>query len=89
MRIHGWVRIDRPIANGRNGLLITDTLGGNELAERVEATEGWQEFAIYRAATRPSKVQGKFELTGIGEVLLDEVTIRTIPLKPGPRQALR
>ena len=89
VRIHGWVRIDRPIANGRNGLLITDTLGGNELAERVEATEGWQEFAIYRAATRTSKVQVKFELTGIGEVLLDEVTIRTIPLKPGPRQALR
>ena len=89
VRIHGWVRIDRPIANGRSGLLITDTLGGSELAERVEATEGWQEFAIYRAATRASKVQVKFELTGIGEVLLDEITIRTIPLKPGPRQAQR
>ena len=89
VRIHGWVRIDRPIANGRSGLLITDTLGGPELAERIEATEGWQEFALYRAASRSSKVQVKFELTGVGEVLLDEITIRTIPLKPGPRQALR
>ena len=89
VRIHGWVRIDRPIANGRSGLLITDTLGGPELAERIEATEGWQEFALYRAVSRSSKVQVKFELTGVGEVLLDEITIRTIPLKPGPRQALR
>ena len=89
VRIHGWVRIDRPITHGRNGLLITDSLGGEDLAERIDGTEGWQEFALYRAATRNSKVSVKFELTGVGEVLLDEVTIRTIPLAPGPRQAQR
>lgn len=90
VRIHGWVKVDRPIQNSMDGLVIWDSLGGRELAERVLLTSGWQEFAFYRAASTNSELQVKFELTGIGEVLLDEVTIRAVELpNPAPREARR
>ncbi len=83
VRIHGWVKIDRAIQNSMDGLVIWDSMGGRDLAERIPVTSGWQEFAFYRAATTNTEVQVKFELTGIGEVFLDEVTIRAVEL-PAP-----
>lgn len=88
IRIHGWVKIDQAIQNSMDGLMIWDSLGGRDLAERIPVTPGWQEFAFYRAASTNTNVQVKFELTGIGEVLLDEVTIRAVELpEPMARQA--
>lgn len=88
VRIHGWVKIDQAIQNSMDGLMIWDSLGGKDLAERIQVTPGWQEFAFYRAASTNTNVQVKFELTGVGEVLLDEVTIRAVELPdPNVRQA--
>lgn len=88
IRIHGWVKIDQSIQNSMDGLMIWDSLGGRDLAERIQVTPGWQEFAFYRATSTNTNVQVKFELTGIGEVLLDEVTIRAVELPtPAARQA--
>lgn len=88
VRIHGWIKIERPIQNSMDGLMVWDSLGGLEMAERLPVTSGWQEFAFYRAASSNASLQVKFELTGIGEVMLDEVTIRAVDLPaPGARQA--
>jgi hypothetical protein len=88
VRIHGWANVPQVIQGSHDGLKITDTLGGAEMAERIPVTQGWQEFTLYRGVASTGTVQVTFSLNGIGEALLDEVTIRTIDLPPpGARQA--
>ena len=40
----------------------------------------WQEFTIYRAAERNGELSVTFAMTGIGEAMIDEVTICTMDL---------
>jgi hypothetical protein len=88
VRIHGWVNVPQVIQQSHHGLTITDSLGGPEMAERVPITSGWQEFTLYRGASENTTISVTFALTGIGEAMIDEVTIRTIDLPPiAPRQA--
>lgn len=88
VRIHGWVNVPRVIKGSHDGLMIVDSLGGRQLCERIPVTKGWQEFTLYRAATSSGEMNVKIVLTGIGEAMVDELTIRTVDLKPNqPRQA--
>ena len=80
VRIHGWVHVPQVIRGTHDGLMITDTLGGPDMAERIPVTKGWQEFSLYRGASKDGTIQVKFSLNGMGEALLDEVTIRMIEL---------
>ncbi len=86
IRIHGWINVPEVITGSLDGLRITDSLGGPEMAERIPITNGWQEFTLYRGAPNHGQISVRFELTGFGTALLDEVTIRTIDL-PVARQA--
>ena len=61
---------------------IVESLGGEEMPERIPVTQGWQEFTLYRAALNSGEVTVKIALTGIGEAMVDELTIRTINLPP-------
>jgi len=88
VRIHGWVRIAEPIAGSGHGLVISDSLAGDDLALRINATGSWREFTLYRAAEQSGQVTITFALTGLGVVDLDQVTITTItpaPLAAQPR----
>ena len=78
VRIHGWVNVPGEIRDTLDGLLIIDSLGGLPLAERIEPTKGWQEFTLYRMATRGEELTVTFALTGLGEVWLDDVTVSPI-----------
>lgn len=90
VRIHGWVKIPQLIQGSMDGLKITDSLAGAAMAERIPVTNGWQEFTLYRSAGTRGVVSVKFELTGVGTAILDEVTIRSIDLPSmRPRQAKR
>lgn len=82
VEIRGFVRVPRPITGSVDGLLIVDSLGGDALAERVGQTRGWQQFTLYRAAPRGGPVTVTFALSGLGEALIDDVTIRPITLPP-------
>jgi len=82
VKIHGWVHVAQPITGSYDGLLIFDSLGGRALAERIRATRGWQEFSLYRGAIEDTELVITFALTGIGRVMLDEVTVRTADLIP-------
>ncbi len=82
LRIHGWVKVPEKIRGTRDGLLIFDSLSGVELAERVEVTEGWREFTLYRIATREDELTLTFALTGYGEAWVDEVSVTTLQLPP-------
>ncbi len=87
IRIHGWVNIPQVIQGNADGLKIIDSIGGDEMAERIPITQGWQEFTLYRGVESDRDVQVKFALTGIGEVFIDEVTIRAVDLPSRARQA--
>jgi hypothetical protein len=87
VRIHGWVNIPRVIQGNPDGLMIVDSLGGQYMAERIPVTDGWQEFTLYRGVESDRDLQVTFALTGVGEAMFDEVTIRTVDLPSSQRQA--
>lgn len=87
IRIHGWVNIPRTIAANQDGLTIMDSISGAPLMERIPVTQGWQEFTLYRSATANTDLKITFSLTGLGEAMLDEVTVRAIDLPPVQREA--
>ena len=90
LRIHGWVNVPQVIQGTHDGLMVTDSLGGTDMAERIPVTRGWQEFTLYRGAPSDGVLTVTFSLGGVGEALLDEVTIRAIDLPNAvPRQALK
>ena len=53
--IHGWVNIPAPITGSVDGLLVVDSLGGEDLALRIDKTSGWQEFTLFRVAATPGR----------------------------------
>ena len=75
VRWHGSIRIPRPIDRSPDGMKIYDSIGGEALALRWYETDGWQPFIAYRAATQDGQVVLTFELTGLGEVAIDDVEI--------------
>jgi hypothetical protein len=89
VRIHGWVNVPRVIGGNADGLMITDSLGGEAMAERIPITDGWQEFTLYRGVFSDTDLQLTFTLSGLGTALIDEVTIRTVDLPSSSRQAQR
>ena len=83
VRIRGWVRIPRPLSGSVDGLVIYDSAGGPAGALRFGETSGWQEFTLVRAATGGGPLSVTFEMTGIGEAWIDDVSIE--PLLPNTR----
>jgi len=81
VEISARVWVPRPIRGSVDGLLVFDSLGGPALAERVGVTRDWVRIALYRivspaAAGEPLVVT--FALTGLGEALIDEVSVRVL-----------
>ena len=87
LQIHGWVNIVKPIRGSTDGLLIYDSLGGPALGSRLRVTGGWQPFLLYRAADRDTQLTLTFALSGIGEALIDDVTIAPITVQYQPPSA--
>jgi hypothetical protein len=83
--IHGWVQVPVPITGSVDGLLIIDSLTGEQLGERIGDTRGREEFVLYRTVPRSGAMTLNFVLSGFGEAWLDDVTIRT--LEPGAVRA--
>jgi len=81
VRIRGWVRIPAPLTGSVDGLMIYDSEGGRSLASRFGVTDGWEEFTMYRAASSGGQIHLTFELTALGDVWIDDVTVE--PVEPG------
>lgn len=81
-RIHGWVNVSQTITGSREGLVIYDSVAGRDLGLRVSQTNGWEEFTLYRSTIEPTAMRLSFHLTGLGTVLLDEVTVTAMDLPP-------
>jgi len=81
VRIQGWAQVRGPITGSVDGLMIVDSIGGEPLADRIDATDGWKQFTLYRVAPQSGRVSVTFALTGLGEAWLDDVSIQV--LDPG------
>ncbi len=78
VRIHGWVNVPRAITGSLEGLRIVDSIGGPDFAERIHATRGWSEFSMYRCPSQDVNLRLTFEMTGLGEVFIDEVQVHAL-----------
>ena len=81
VRIHGWVNVPTAITGSVDGLMVVESLTGEEMALRIDKTAGWREFTMYRIVPQSGSIALTFVLTGLGEVRLDDVTIEV--MEPG------
>ena len=91
--VHGKIRIPNPIQSTVDGLMIFDSLGGEELTLRFIDTAGeWREFAFYRIVPEEGNYYVFFALNGFGEVHLDDIGVASVqfsepmPVRPSESQ---
>jgi len=83
--VNGWIRIPQPLGSTVDGLMIFDSLGGEEQALRFLQTSGeWREFAFYRNVPADSNYYVFFALGGIGEVHLDDIRVSAVQFDVPP-----
>ncbi len=75
------IRIDamvRTIGFGgpHQGLLVYDSIGGQESGLLVRGQSGWTPVRLYRQSLAETEVQVMFELIGAGEATIDEVQLK-------------
>ena len=85
------IRIDamvRTLGFGRphQGVLVYDTIGGQELGKLIRGATEWTRVRLYRQSLGQSQVQVKFEIIGDGEAVVDEVAVKV--WDPGPLPGL-
>ena len=78
--VSGWIRIPQPLESTVDGLMIFDSLGGEELALRFLQTAGeWRQFAFYRIVPEDNNNYSVFfALNGFGEVHLDDIQVTAV-----------
>ena len=73
--VTGWINVPQKIEGSVDGVMITDSIGGEALALRFDKTDGWREFTFFRRAPSEGVFHVKFFLTGVGNVLLDDIAV--------------
>jgi len=77
--VNGWIRISRALESTVDGLMIFDSLGGEELALRFLRREReWREFVFYRIVPEDGNYYVFFALDGFGEVQLDDIRVSSV-----------
>jgi hypothetical protein len=75
------IRIDTMVrtlgfGSPHQGLLVYDTIGGQEMGVLVRGNAGWVPVRLYRQATEETEVHVMFEVIGAGEATIDDVRLR-------------
>lgn len=81
-RIHGWAHVPQRLGATQDGLLIFDNFAGPQLGERIQLSQGWREFTLYRAVPNNGELTLTISLTGIGEASIDDLSISLINPDP-------
>jgi hypothetical protein len=82
VRIHGWVNVPRQMTGTTEGLVVSDSIGGIDLGDRIRLTQGWREFTLYRAATQSGELTITFALAGLGEASVDDLSVSLLDPEP-------
>ena len=78
VEITGVARVPQQPLGSIDGLMIFDSLGGEEMAVRVTEAPSWRPFRLLRAAPTDTTVTVTIALTGHGRVQLDDLAIRVL-----------
>jgi hypothetical protein len=78
VRIHGWINVPTAITSSVDGLMVVESLTGEEMALRLNRTKGWQDFTMVRIVPQDGPLMVTFSMTGLGEVRLDDLTIEVL-----------
>jgi hypothetical protein len=71
-----WVKIPNKIVGSLDGVLLHDSIGGRERALRLPGSiPNWLQFQFLREVREATDLTLTCELTGLGEVLLDDVEV--------------
>lgn len=82
LEVTGWARVT---PNGQGGgLIVVDSLGGDELAVRIPATRDWEPFKLVRSVDQLGSIRINFAIDGATQAEVDAVMVRQI-LPPQPR----
>ncbi len=78
VRIHGWVNVPAAITGSVDGLMVVESLTGEEMALRLDKTVGWREFTMLRIVPQSGPLYITLAMTGLGEVRLDDLAIEIL-----------
>ena len=78
VEITGVARVPQQPLGSVDGLMIFDSLGGEEMAVRITEAPSWRSFRLIRAAPTDTTVSVTIALTGHGRVQLDDLAIRVL-----------
>ena len=81
LEITGVARLSEPLVGSVDGLQITDSLGGPDLALRIHEAPSWQPFRLIRAATSDARVSVTIALSGLGKAQVDDIALRVVQRK--------
>ncbi|MDR1494396.1 MAG: hypothetical protein LBT05_17005 [Planctomycetaceae bacterium] len=85
--VTGYIKIPQTLQGNADGLMIMDSMGGEPLAIRFNATDGqWRQFACYRktpdVVPPNASMVVTFALNAVGEVHLDDLEVHAIVPQP-------
>jgi len=78
VRISFWANVAQPIRGNLDGLFVFDSAGGPALGLRIGQTTGWRQFSLYRGVPSSGELNITFALCGMGDVLLDDVSVQPV-----------
>lgn len=87
------IRIDAMIrtlgfGDPHQGLLVYDTLGGQEMGVLVRGRSDWTPVRLYRQSLHEGEVHVMFELIGAGEATIDDVRLSVWEPQPKPTRPI-
>ena len=89
VEVTGWVRLESDSGENRVRLVLSDTLGGEQLGRVVDEAPSWRPFRLLRRAPRETDLQLTFGLSGEGAGYVDAVMIRPVQVGATPTPPAR
>jgi hypothetical protein len=79
VKISAWIKVPVPLNATTDGALFFDSVGGEPLALRLAgATNGWQQFVVYRKVPASGTINVTLALQGLGRVYFDDVRVEPL-----------
>ncbi len=88
LEVSAEVRVPEPLLGG-DGLLVFDSIGGLELATRIQTAPSWRKTRLWRKVPVDGTVRVTFALAGIGVAEVDSFAVRRLSVAGGAAVASR
>ena len=85
--LEGYLKTPNPITLSENAFRIYDNQAGSVAALRYTDVGTWTSFRIVRQIHQDSPFFAVFDLSGLGDVLIDDVSIKVVPAPAQTAQA--